>query len=254
MAADNAETIAEIGSPDEASGAYRDMLVRLIVRQLYAETATAEVFGRSIAAAPNWREKYTAAEFTFEEARHSQTLCDLLDDLGEDAEAIIAERPDAATFWHLDLDNWVHIAVFNFTVDRAGSQQIMEYQQSSYRPWAIKMDEVLADEEEHYDNGVENLRQFAKDPERLAEFQEVFNELLPNAVKRAFGRPAGPDNEFCLKTGLKRHTTEQIVNRYLEEMKGYMVETGLKFPPLSFFEELGVEMKPSTRDIFLSLQ
>lgn len=257
MGAENTEAagaIADVRGPAEATGEYRNMLLRLIVRQLYAETATAEVFGRSIAAAPSWREKYLAAEFTFEEAQHSQMLCDLLDDLGEDAEAIIAERPDAAAFWRLDLDNWVHIAVFNFTVDRAGSQQIMEYQRSSYLPWAKKMTVVLADEEEHYENGVENLRQFAKDPERLAEFQEVFNELLPNAVKRAFGRPTGPDNEFCVKTGLKRHRTEQIVNRYLEEMKGYMVETGLKFPSLAFFEKLGVDMKPSTRNIFLSLQ
>ncbi len=254
MAADSVETIAEVRGPAEASGPYRDMLVRLLVRQLYAETATAEVFGRSIEAAPNWRDKYLAAEFAFEEARHSQMLCDILDELGEDSEAIIAERPAVAAFWGLDLDNWLSIAVFNFTVDRAGSQQILEYRESSYRPWAEKMGEVLDDEEEHYENGVDNLRGIAKDPERLAEFQKVFNEMLPNTVKRAFGRPSGPENDFCLKTGLKRHTTEQIVNRYLEEMKGYLVETGLKFAPLSAFEALGVELKPSTRDILSSVQ
>ncbi len=254
MAAEIADTISEVKTPAEASGAYRDMLIRLLTRQLYAETATAEVFGRSIAAAPTWREKYQAAEFAFEEAQHSQMLCDILDNLGEDSNAIIAGRPDAANFWHLDLDNWVHVAVFNFTVDRAGSQQIMEYLKSSYKPWAKDMAVVLADEEEHYDSGVENLRRFAENPDSLAEFQEVFDELLPNAVKRAFGRPGGPDNEFCLKTGLKRHTTEEILNRYLQEMKGFMVENGLKFPALSQFEKLGVELLPSTTEILRSVQ
>lgn len=245
--------IPEVHSPANAVGDYRDMLVRLMTRQLYAETATAEVFGRSISAAPTWREKYLAAEFALEEAQHSQMLCDLLSDLGEDHEAIIAARPPAASFWSLDLDDWLHIAVFNFTVDRAGSQQIMEYRQSSYRPWAEKMGVVLDDEEEHYENGVDNLRAYAKDKDQLQRFQHVFNCMLPITVKRAFGRPHGSDNEFCLRTGLKRATTEQVINRYLNEMAGYMSEVGLKFPPMSAFEQEGVEILPSTREILESL-
>ena len=238
----------------EAKDGYRDMLVRLMTRQLYAETATAEIFGRSISAAPTWREKHLAAEFAYEEAQHSQMLCDLLTDLGEDPEQLIMNRPTAASFWRVDLDNWLHIAVFNFTVDRAGSQQIMEYRDSSYLPWAKKMVVVLEDEEEHYENGVENLRQFASVPEQLAKFQSVYNDMLPVTLKRAFGRPDGPDNEFCLRTGLKRHSTEDVINRYLIEMRSYMGPVGLKFPPLDRFDAEKVEMLPSTRNILASLQ
>jgi ring-1,2-phenylacetyl-CoA epoxidase subunit PaaA len=246
--------VPEYHGPGEVTGAYRDMLVRLLTRQLWAETATAEVFGRSIAAAPSWRERFLAAEFTYEEAQHSQMLIDVLEELGEDADAIIEARPDAGKFWHLDLDDWIHIAVFNFTVDRGGSQQIMEYANSSYRPWAEKMDVVLADEEEHYSNGVDNLRAFAKDPEQLAKFQAVFNELLPNAVKRCFGRPEGADNDFCLAHGLKRNSTEVVVNRYLTEMRQFMAENGLKFPPMAEFEKAGAQLMPGTQEIIASLQ
>lgn len=245
---------SRIENPADASGPYREMLVRLMTRQIYAETATAEVFGKAISSAPNWREKELAAEFAAEEARHSRGLYDLLTELGEDPEAIIAGRPDAGDFWGIDLDNWVDIAVFNFTVDRAGSQQIMEYRESSYVPWGDSQEEVLADEEDHYDNGVENLKQFAKDPAKLAEFQEIFDRVLPNCVKRAFGRLAGPDNDFCLATGLKRNTTEEIVNRYLTEMHGHMKDTGLKFPPLSAFDAIKCELADSSREILLSLQ
>jgi 1,2-phenylacetyl-CoA epoxidase catalytic subunit len=253
MSTTTAESVA-VARPQDAQGAYRDMLIRLMTRQLYAETATAEVFGRSIGAAPTWPEKHLAAEFALEEAQHSQILCNLLTELGEDPEAIIAQRPAAAQFWSIDLDNWLHIAVFNFTVDRAGSHQIMEYRESSYAPWANSMDVVLADEEEHYDNGVENLKAFAKDPGRLAEFQAVFNGLLPVTLKRAFGRPSGADNDFCLEHGLKRHSTEQVINRYLTEMKGFMAGTGLRFPPLAAFDQAGVELKGSTREILSSQQ
>ncbi len=238
----------------DATGGYRDMLLRLMTRQLYAETATAEVFGRSIGVAPTWREKHLAAEFAFEEAQHSQMLCNLLTDLGEDPEKLIANRPPAASFWSVDLDNWLSIAVFNFTVDRAGSQQIMEYRESSYLPWAEEMVVVLEDEEEHYKNGVENLRQFSSVPEKLRTFQSIYNDMLPITLKRAFGRPDGPDNEFCLRSGLKRHSTEDVINRYLIEMRSYMDPAGLKFPPLECFTAEKVDLQVSTRAILTSLQ
>jgi 1,2-phenylacetyl-CoA epoxidase catalytic subunit len=243
-----------VNSPHEAQGEYRDMLVRLMTRQFYAETATAEVFGRSIGCAPSLREKFLAAEFAREEADHSERLCKLLRELDLDPEKVHAARPPAAQFWGLDLDNWIHIAVFNFTVDRAGSQQIMEYRESSYLPWAREMDRVLADEEGHYDNGVENLREFARDKDAFAEFQRLYFGMLPVTVKRAFGRPLGPENAYCVAVGLKRHTTEQVVNRYLEEMLGYMRPCGLKFPPLSAFAAVGAKLLPSTREIILSNQ
>ncbi len=243
-----------IATPAQASGQFKAMLIRLMTRQLYAETATAEVFGKAVSVAPTWRDKYLAAQFTAEEARHSQGLCDLLVELGEDPEAIIAGRPDAAEFWGIDVDDWLNIAAFNFTVDRAGSHQIMEYRESSFVPWADSQEIVLADEEDHYDSGVENLKEIATDPGKLHAFQEIFDRLLPITVKRAFGRLAGPENEFCLNTGLKRNDTETIVNRYLEEMRGHMENTGLVFPPLSAFDAVGCDIADSARDILLSLQ
>jgi 1,2-phenylacetyl-CoA epoxidase catalytic subunit len=132
-----------VRTPQEATGDYRDMLLRLMTRQFYAETATAEVFGRSIGCAPTLREKLLAASFAEEEAEHSLRLCRLFEDLGVDPETVHRSRPSAAQFWSLDLDNWIHIAVFNFTVDRAGSQQIMEYRGSSYLPWAEQMGRVF---------------------------------------------------------------------------------------------------------------
>ena len=132
------------------------------------------------------------------------------------------DDPTAASFWSLYLDGWLHIAVFNFTVDGAGSQQIIEYRESSYLLWAEKMVVVLEDEEEHYENGVENRREFSVVPEQLAKFQRVYNNMLPITLKRAFGRPDGPDHEFCLRTGLKRHSTEDVINRYLTEMRRYL--------------------------------
>jgi hypothetical protein len=112
----------------------------------------------------------------------------------------------------------------------------------------------LEDEEEHYKNGVENLRHFSSVPEKLRTFQSIYNDMLPITLKRAFGRPDGPDNEFCLRTGLKRHSTEDVINRYMIEMRSYMDPAGLKFPPLERFAAENVELQDSTREILTSLQ
>ena len=87
-----------IHAAQEASGKYLDMLLRLMTRQFYAETATAEVFGRSVGCAPTLREKLLAAAFAAEEAEHSQRLCNLFLELGQDLEKVHAARPPAAQF------------------------------------------------------------------------------------------------------------------------------------------------------------
>ncbi|HEX2174009.1 MAG TPA: Phenylacetic acid catabolic protein [Dehalococcoidia bacterium] len=237
---------------------YRDMLIRLMTRQLYAETATAEVFGKSIALAPTWPEKYRQAEFAYEEAQHSQALIGILRDLDVDSDAILADRPPAAFFWNLgedgDLREWLEIVVFNFIVDRAGSHQIMQYRQSSYEPWAKKMGQVLADEEEHYGSGIESLTALTADPATRDRAQAIVNRLLPVTVKRAFGRPDAGDNEYCLKVGLKRDSAHQIQAGYLREMRDHLARCGLRFPSLARFDADGVQLGPEAWEIIASLQ
>lgn len=242
----------------DLSPEYRDMLIRLMTRQLYAETATAEVFGKSVALAPTWREKYRQAEFAYEEAQHSQALIGLLNDLGIDADEVLANRPPAAFFWNLgedgELRDWLEVVVFNFIVDRAGSHQIMQYRESSYEPWATKMGKVLEDEEEHYGSGIESLSALTRDPEIRARAQTIIDRLLPVSVKRAFGRPDATDNEYCLKTGLKRDSAHTIQAAYLREMRDHLDRCGLRFPPPARFEDAGIRLGPEAREIVASLQ
>ena len=62
----------------------------------------------------------------------------------------------------------------------------------------------------------------------------------------------GPDNHCC--KALKRHRTEQVVNRYLTAMLHFMRNCNLKFPSLSSFEVAGPELMPSSRTIIMSNQ
>ena len=68
-----------VKSARDATGEYRDMLIRLMTRQFYAETATAEVFGRSIGCAPTLREKFIQALVIDGAVATLQVACDLAD-------------------------------------------------------------------------------------------------------------------------------------------------------------------------------
>ena len=101
---------------------------------------------------------------------------------------------------------------------------------------------------------VENIREFSAAPKQLVEIQQIYNNILSVTLKREFSRHDGPDHEFCLRTGLKRHSTEDVINRYLTETRSYREPVGLKFPRLECLAvEIG-ELLLSMRKILASLQ
>ena len=60
--------------------------------------------------------------------------------------------------------------------------------------------------------------------------------------------------EFCLRNGLKRHSFEDVINRYLIEMRSYLEPVALKFPALERFAAENVAPQVSMREILESLQ
>ncbi|MFG1478323.1 Phenylacetic acid catabolic protein [Xanthobacter sp. V4C-4] len=245
---------APVHRPEQATGEYRDLLIRLLTRQLLAESATLEVFGRAIDLAPTFEEKLLSARFAWEEGEHTRVILGVLAELGVDGRALIAQRPSAEEFWGIKLDSWVALAAFNFLVDRGGSHQIEEYLHSTYRPWARHLYRMLGEEAAHYEHGIENIQDFAAAGDGLATFQAVIDQLLPVLVKRAFGRPDSAENAKAVEFGLKRSSSDVIVNAYLAEIREPLGAAGLRFPPLAAFDAAGVQLLPSTHDVILTLQ
>jgi len=244
----------QVHSADQATGEYKDLLIRLLTRQLLAESATLEVFGKAVDLAPTFDEKLTSARFAWEEGEHTRVLINVLKELGVDGQAIVANRQSAEEFWGVELKDWVTLAAFNFLVDRGGSHQIEEYLRSSYRPWAKHLYRMLSEEVAHYENGIQNIQDFAAAGTQLNEFQEVVDKLLPVLVKRAFGRLDSKENAQAITFGLKHNTTETITNNYLNEIKAPLAEAGLRFPSLAAFDAVGTELAASSREVVLSLQ
>lgn len=247
-------SVSPITAPSAATGAYKDLLIRLLSRQLLAESATLEVFAKAVDLAPTFNEKVLSARFAYEEGEHTRVVLKVLAELGVDGEPIIADRPSAEEFWGIRLNSWVALAAFNFLVDRAGSHQIEEYLHSSYRPWAKHLYRMLGEEAAHYENGIRNIQDFVDEGTQLDKFQEVIDELLPVLLKRAFGRVESEENKLAVQFGLKRSSSDVIANNYLSEISVPLKQAGLHFPPLAAFDAAGTVIADSTREIILSLQ
>jgi 1,2-phenylacetyl-CoA epoxidase catalytic subunit len=219
---------------EEMDETYRGMVVRLMTRQFLAEMATCEVFGRCIELAPNWRERAQIARFAAEEGEHAESAALLLEQLGVSVDDLLRRRPRALDFFGVagDLEEWVDAVAFNFVVDRAGTYQLMTYRGNSYAPWAETMTKILKEEAGHQSHGVRELGRLCEDPAARARAQSYVNRILPETMKRAFGRPDPEANDYCLRTGLKTRATGEIQRAYVDEMTRLSLQCGLSMPDL----------------------
>lgn len=235
------------GIPDNMTAEYRDMAVRLMTRQLFAESATCELFGRAIGLAPTWRDEVQQARFAKEEAEHVSYVAQVLEALDVDVDSLLARRGAATAFFGLGeggLDSWTAVIAFNLYGDRAGSHQIRAYVDNSLPAWGTKMRQVLADEAHHQGYGDREAVRVCRDPETRAEMQAIIGASMPITVKRAFGRLESEENRYCLEVGLKVKglDTAQVQHNYFKSLEPVMGKAGLRWPA---FAANGVELAPS---------
>lgn len=240
------------GIPADMTPEYRDMAVRLMIRQLFAESATCELFGRAIGLAPTWRDEVQQARFAKEEAEHVAYIADVLEALDVDVDALLERRGAATSFFGLGaggLDSWTAVIAFNLYGDRAGSHQIRAYLDNSLPAWGAKMRLVLADEAHHQGYGDREAVRVCQDSGTRAEMQAIIDASMPITVKRAFGRLESDENRYCLEVGLKVKglDTAQVQYNYFKSLQPVMEKAGLRWPA---FAAHGVELAPRVAAAF----
>ncbi|MDH3689051.1 MAG: phenylacetate-CoA oxygenase subunit PaaI [Gammaproteobacteria bacterium] len=236
--------------PQDMAPEYKQMAIRLLTRQVFAESATCELFGHAIALGPTWKDRVQQARFTQEESDHVRICADLLEALGEDVDELLERRGNAGEFFGVGkegLKSWVEVVAFNLIGDRAGTCQIQAYKNNSLPAWGNQMKKILADEAQHQQYGADQTIEVCRDAKKRGEMQELINELLPVTVKRAFGRLRDGDNRYCVEVGLKRYDTDEVHYRFFKSLVPIMQQARLTFPS---FRAAGVEIAPRTAGAF----
>jgi 1,2-phenylacetyl-CoA epoxidase catalytic subunit len=227
---------------------YYNALVDLLSRQFVREIENASVFGRAMQYAPTWVEKARLAELAHEEAEHCQAVGPVLEALGVDLS-------EAEKRWHLagaflgtpdEVTDWVEMVVYCCLIDRAGRIHVEALGGSSYLPYAATSEKIIREERGHEAYGEKEIVELTADPAVRARVERLFRKWLPRCIK-LLGRPGSPQNQYCLRVGLKNQDSADEIAEYLQYVKGIADRCGIGFPARQELEAEGVELPAGLR-------
>lgn len=237
-------------TPDGLDPKYREVLVGLMKRMIWAEMAATTMYSQAVHVAPTWRDRCAAADLAVEESRHVRGVGDILEQhFGVDLEAHFRSRPHSYDGNFPALmgiaetpqkagerfpPNWSAATVALFIADRAAVFQLSQYEDNSYRPFAKVMEMVLEDEAGeggHMDIGEATVRELCREPERIELVQAWVDAFMPASTK-LLGKPGNPLDQYCLEVGLKKKTSAQCQKDFFEGLVPILEETGLTMPDL----------------------
>lgn len=234
--------------PDE----YRKALIHLLTFQADSEYAGAQRVGENMQFAPRPEEAYRLAKKTMEEYGHAFYLWTILEDLGVDVKARLAElrdnpaNPDPAKvniingfrreFWKDQFQCWEDVAMMSCVVTPAAVIFLNQYTRCSYLPWARVSERIGREEVGHMGFGlwaVKRCIQFGGE-----EARERLQRRVPKFMKMGmgmYGRPSQPGDrqsqnfDRYYEMGLKILRPEEAQAQYLELLRSRLKDSGLEW-------------------------
>lgn len=223
-----------VNSPDEATGEYRHILLRLLAGQAYGELAAANFYASWVRSAPGSRERQVVAEIVHEEVEHWSGVIALMESLGVPDHKVKAYqgRQVAASIMHAITPcwHWSDAVMVAFLLDRAGYFMLEDYAESSYTPWAVLTRKTLAEEVEHSAAGQGFV---AEQIEKLGRvrMQRALRKWWPIALN-TFGCDRSRYHDNCIRLGFKRKGNAERRQRFRDDLEPRIRAVGLEVPRL----------------------
>ncbi|MBS4214336.1 Phenylacetic acid catabolic protein [Neobacillus rhizophilus] len=185
--------------------------------------------------APNLNYKITALAVIQDEIGHAHIAYRLLEELSEDVEALLYERP--AHRWKnpyafdFKLDNWIQLGVFNGLFDRAGYTLLGDaYENTSYGPWKRALVKVDKEELFHLRNGEIIMRAGMKNPDTAKQVQEAVDWMFLMGLE-FFGVADNLKSRSAqLDYKLKGKSNDQLRQKWLSTAVPFCESIGVKVP------------------------
>ncbi len=222
---------------------YKSMLLQLLQSQGYREIMAANIFGDAIKYVPDLEHKQVIASHVVEELEHYEEVDKLYASL--DAGPLAKSIADRLAKVPYPVD-WFELAMVQFLYDRAGEFHLREYEHCTFVPYRKIIGKILEEEEGHEGFGEQVLRDTYDRPENRARVQALFEKWLPIAML-SFGRPGTDGNRYAVEVGLKKRTSDVVMQDFINDIKPTVAACDLTFPP---HDQIGVEV-PAGLDLTL---
>ena len=221
---------------DEMPDAYRRTLVRQIAQHAHSEIIGMQPEGNWISRAPSLRRKAILMAKVQDEAGHGLYLYAAAETLGVDRadllDALHTGRQKYSSIFNYPTLTWADVGAIGWLVDGAAITNQVPLCRCSYGPYARAMVRVCKEESFHQRQGFEILHTLSHGtPAQKAMAQDAVDRYWWPSLMM-FGPPddASPHSEQSMAWGIKRHSNDDLRQRFVDMTAPQAEVLGLTLP------------------------
>ncbi len=226
---------------------YRKTVIRQIAQHAHSEIIGMQPEGNWITRAPSLRRKAILLAKVQDEAGHGLYLYSAAETLGADradlTDKLVHGRQKYSSIFNYPTLSYADVGVIGWLVDGAAICNQVPLCRSSYGPYARAMIRICKEESFHQRQGYELLMTMMRgtDGQRAMVQAAVDRFWWPSLMM--FGPPdeASTNTEQSMAWGIKRHTNDELRQRYVDMSVPQAEQLGVTFPDpdLRWNEERG---------------
>ncbi|MBY6412836.1 1,2-phenylacetyl-CoA epoxidase subunit A [Rhodococcus sp. BP-252] len=215
---------------------YRKTLIRQIAQHAHSEIIGMQPEGNWLTRAPSLRRKAILMAKVQDEAGHGLYLYSAAETLGADRAdltvKLIEGKQKYSSIFNYPTLTYADVGTIGWLVDGAAICNQVPLCRSSFGPYARAMIRVCKEESFHQRQGYELLSTMMRGTdEQRAMVQESVNRWWWPALMM-FGPPddESPNTEQSMKWGIKRHTNDELRQRFVDMSIPQAEALGVTFP------------------------
>lgn len=215
---------------------YRKSLIRQIAQHAHSEIIGMQPEGNWLTRAPSLRRKAILMAKVQDEAGHGLYLYSAAETLGADradlTDKLIEGKQKYSSIFNYPTLTYADVGTIGWLVDGAAICNQVPLCRSSFGPYARAMIRVCKEESFHQRQGYELLATMMRGTdEQRAMVQESVNRWWWPALMM-FGPPddESPNTEQSMKWGIKRHTNDELRQRFVDMSIPQAEALGVTFP------------------------
>jgi len=215
---------------------YRATVIRQIAQHAHSEIIGMQPEGNWITRAPSLRRKAILLAKVQDEAGHGMYLYSAAETLGADradmTDKLINGRQKYSSIFNYPTLTYADVGVIGWLVDGAAICNQVPLCRSSYGPYARAMVRICKEESFHQRQGYELLMTMMRGTAAQRDMvQDATNRFWWPSLMM-FGPPdeASPNTEQSMKWGIKRHTNDELRQRFVDMSVPQADKLGVTLP------------------------
>jgi ring-1,2-phenylacetyl-CoA epoxidase subunit PaaA len=183
--------------------------------------------------APMALEKMYCYKGAWDEMRHDIISAEVLHGIGVDTQYMLDQDSARAAYPQTRLSGkvtWVERSITSYLAEWGALEIIEDMARSSYKPWAVIMPEIIADENRHREHGRRNTAELCQHEEGRAAVQRALEYMWPEVLDM-FGCSDSSRSRVAVEWGIRQRANEQTRNDFASAARAVLEGMGVDVPP-----------------------